>query len=164
MRIPCLAELAGPPTAEQPLPLRRFDPTCRLRGWQTLGAKVDEVCEQLRAEGIEPVLAGTDWALPGEIGFYCAGHPAVYSVGPVLGDRHSQYDEWHPNPVDDPECFVGRTFVIVGGFPTALGGFDSIDEPRTVTHYEQGQPVASWTVTVCRGFRGFRKPEGRGKF
>ena len=39
-------------------------------------------------------------------------------------------------------------------YPPALGGFDSFDEPRTVTHYEQGEPVASWTVVVGRGFRG----------
>jgi hypothetical protein len=153
---PLLSELAGPPTDPQPLPLRRLDPTCRLRGWQTLGAAVDELCDELRADGVEPVLAATSWALPGEVGFYCAGHPTVYSVGPVLGDRRSQYDLWRPNPVDDPAEFVGRTFVIVGGFPTDGGAaFDTIEAPRTVTHYEQGQPVASWTVTVCRGFRGF---------
>jgi 4-amino-4-deoxy-L-arabinose transferase-like glycosyltransferase len=152
---PLLAKLAGPPTEVQPFPLRRLDPTCRLRGWQTLGANVDEVCEQLRGEGIEPVLAGTGWALPGEIGFYCAEHPPVYSVGLVLGDRRSQYDEWHPNPVGDQKTFAGRTFVIVGGYPASLGCFDSIDPPRTVTHYEKGLPIASWQVTVCRGFRWF---------
>src|SRR5262249_54092468 len=155
---PLLTKLAGPPTDGQPLPLRRLDPTCRLRGWRTLGATLDEVCDRLRAEGVEPVVAGTGWALPGEIGFYCAGHPPVYSVGPVLGDRRSQYDLWRPNPVADGEDFRGRTFVIVGGAPVGLGEwFESTDAPRTVTHYERGQPVASWAVTVCRGFRGFPK-------
>jgi 4-amino-4-deoxy-L-arabinose transferase-like glycosyltransferase len=154
---PLLAKLAGSPTEAQPLPLRRLDPTCRLRGWQTLGTELDELCAQLRVEGTDPVLAGSSWALPGEIGFYCVGHPTVYSVGPAVGDRHSQYDEWRPNPVDDAEQFAGRTFVIVGGYPADLGGFDSIDAPRTVTHYEQGHPVASWTVTVCRGFRELRR-------
>jgi 4-amino-4-deoxy-L-arabinose transferase-like glycosyltransferase len=153
---PLLVKLAGPPTVKQPQPLRRLDPTCRLRGWRTLGAVLDEVCEQLRAEGVEPVLAGTGWALPGEIGFYCSGHPPVYSVGPAIGDRRSQYDLWRPNPVDDPDAFLGRTFVIVGGFVGSFGrAFDSADTARVVTHYENGQPVASWTVTVCRGFRGF---------
>jgi hypothetical protein len=152
---PLLARLAGPPTDEQPYPLRRLDPTCRLRGWQTLGTALDEVCGQLRAEGTEPVLAGTSWALPGEIGFYCAGHPPVYSVGRMLGERRSQYDEWHPNPVADPESFAGRSFVIVGGFTPEAGWFDYTDPPRVVTHYEKGYPVASWTITVCRGFRRF---------
>jgi hypothetical protein len=153
---PLLVRFAGPATDAQPVPLRRLDPTCRLRGWRALGTSLDEVCDQLRAEGIEPVLAGTGWALPGEIGFYCSVHPAVYSVGPVVGDRRSQYDLWRPNPVDDPEQFLGRTFVIVGGSAAAFAGaFDSMDAARVVTHSENGQPVASWAVTVCRGFRGF---------
>jgi hypothetical protein len=159
---PMVGRLMASPGEGTALPLRRFDPTCRLRGWRTLGPAVDEVCERLRAEGTEPVLAGTSWALPGEIGFYCAGHPAVYSVGPVLGDRRSQYDLWRPNPVDDPDQFRGKTFVIVGGAVADFGGaFESADAPRLVTHYERGQPVASWAVTVCRGFCGFPAPARR---
>ena len=158
---PLLARLAGPATAERPLPLRRFDPTCRLRGWRALAAHVDAVRARLRAEGAEPVLAGTGWAMPGEIGFYGAGQPEVYSVGPVLGDRRSQYDLWRPNPVADPEAFFGKTFVLVGGSSPAFAqGFERVDPPATVTHYEAGQPVAAWVVTVCRGFRGFPCQDG----
>jgi len=151
---PVLLKLAGPPTDRQPLPLRRLDPTCRLRGWRTLGLAVDEVCRDLRAEGLEPVLAGTGWALPGEIGFYCVGHPTVYSLGPVLGDRRSQYDLWRPNPVADGPNFTGRTFIIVGPGPMDLGSaFERYEAPRVVMHYEQGQPVAAWTLMVCHGLR-----------
>jgi hypothetical protein len=105
--------------------------------------------------------------LPGELGFYCAGHPAVYSVGPALGDRSSQYDLWRPNPVADAGAFAGRTFIVVGPFGDALrDAFEQIDPPRLVTHYEGGRPVASWPVTVCRGFRGFRHlpQEGRPQY
>jgi 4-amino-4-deoxy-L-arabinose transferase-like glycosyltransferase len=165
MAYPWLVELAGPPTQKQPVPLRRLDPTCRMRGWHTLGAHVDDVVAQLHAEGIEPVLAGVSWSLPGEIGFYCAGHPLVYSVGPVVGDRRSQYDLWRPNPLDDPDEFRGRTFVIVGGArETFAGAFDSVDEARVVTHCKHGQLVATWTVLVCRGFRGFGPVAGRGEY
>jgi hypothetical protein len=160
-----LAKLAGPPTERQPLPLRRLDPTCRLRGWRPLGVAIGEVCQGLRAEGVEPVVAGTGWALPGEIGFYCPGHPTVYSLGPVVGDRRSQYDLWRPNPVDDPDRFVGRTFVIVGGLPECFSPwFERVEAPRSVTHYERGQPVASWTIVVCRGFRGFPQVRRVGGF
>jgi hypothetical protein len=152
---PLLTRLAGPPTDERPLPLRRLDPTCRLRGWRALAARIDSLREQVRAEGSEPILAGTSWSLPGEIGFYCAGQPPVYSVGPVLGDRHSQYDLWRPNPVDDPDSFCGRTFIIVGGFSPGFAAAFETMEPQVVTHHEAGHPVAAWTVTVCRGFRGF---------
>ncbi len=159
---PLLAELAGPPTETRPLPLRRLDPTCRLRGWHTLGAAVDEVCAGLRGEGVEPVVAGIGWALPGEIGFYCSGQPTVYSVGQAAGDRRSQYDLWRPNPFDDGTRFQGKTFVIVSPGPADFSAaFERIDAPRTVTHYEREQPVASWTVLVCRGFREFPRVESR---
>ncbi len=151
---PLLAKFAGAPTEKEPLPLRRLDPTCRLRGWRTLGSAVSEVCRELRAQGLEPVLAGTGWALPGEIGFYTAGHPTVYSLGPVLGDRRSQYDLWRPNPVADGREFVGRTFVVIGPGPLNLGSaFENYETPRTVTQYEDGQPVATWTLTICHGLR-----------
>jgi hypothetical protein len=114
---------------------------------------VDNLREQ---EGDEPVLVGTSWALPGEIGFYCVGHPAVYSVGPVVGDRRSQYDLWEPNPIKDSSIFIHRTFIVVGNFAPDFGSaFERVDPPILVTHREAGQPVAGWAVTVCHGFNGF---------
>src|SRR5205807_8539108 len=77
---PLLGRLAGAPTAERPLPLRRFDPTCRLRGWRFLAQEVDRLRDELHAAGAEPVLAASSWTLPGELGFYCVGHPTVYSL------------------------------------------------------------------------------------
>ena len=65
---------------------------------------------EVEAEGTEPVIAAASWTLPGELAFYCRGNPVVYSVGLILGDRHSQYDLWRPNPVEDSALFVGRTF------------------------------------------------------
>ena len=90
-----------------------------LRGRRTLAAAVDRERDKLRAEGIEiePVIAGSDWTLPGELGFYCADHPAVYCLGPALGDRFSQYDFWRPSPVWDDDKFAGRTFILIGHAP-----------------------------------------------
>jgi 4-amino-4-deoxy-L-arabinose transferase-like glycosyltransferase len=159
---PLLAELSGPRSEAHPLPVRRFDPTCRLRGWQTLAGAVDEMAAKLREEGIEPILAGTSWTLPGELGFYGQHQPTVYSIGPALGDRHSQYDLWHPNPVGDPGEFAGRTFIVVGDQnPRLLEGFACCDAPVTVAHYQGNDAVARWTVTICRGFRGFAAGEQR---
>jgi hypothetical protein len=154
---PVLRPLAGPPSEQRPLPLRRFDPTCRLRGWAVLADAVDRLCDEVRARGEEPVLAATSWSLPGELGFYCKCHPIVYSVGLPLGDRHSQYDLWRPNPVADVPCFAGRTFVVVGPYrpEVLLSAFARIESFRVVTHYESGQPVAQWMVSVVSGFRGF---------
>jgi 4-amino-4-deoxy-L-arabinose transferase-like glycosyltransferase len=158
---PVLLRLSGPPTASHPLPLRRFDPTCRLRGWKHLARELDRTCAALRAEGIEPVLAGAGWTLPGELGFYCAGHPTVYSLGLALGDRWSQYELWRPNPVWDADTFAGRTFLFVGDIDAVVrSAFERVEESRQVIYQESGQPIALWTVTLCRGFRGFASRGG----
>lgn len=153
---PVLARLAGPPSEQNKTPLRRLDPTCRLRGWRELALHLDLVRTALRQQGIEPVLAGVVWTLPGEIGFYCQDHPTVYSVGAGLGDRHSQYDLWLPNPVSDPAPFLGRTFIMVGGQAANFEkAFARVEPTREICHRERGQPVATWTITVCHGYRGF---------
>jgi 4-amino-4-deoxy-L-arabinose transferase-like glycosyltransferase len=154
---PLIEQVTGPVRDSEPFPVRRFDPTCRLRGWRTLAAEVDRLREELSAKGEEPVLATNSWSLPGELGIYCAGHPQAYSIGLMQGDRHSQYDFW-TNPIDQPEAFVGRTFLVVGGILEPIkSGFEHIEPAVRVTHTTGGRPVAGWVVYVCRGFRGFRE-------
>ena len=138
------------------MPIRRFDPTCRLKGWKYLAGHVDAVRAELAAEGVDALVAGLSWNLPGQLGLSCEGHPAVYSFGPAFGDRHSQYDVWHPNPVADAQAFVGRTFVYVGvGAPPLWDAFEKIEGPRRVVYREGSDAVAVWDVWVCRGYRGF---------
>jgi len=153
---PLLSRLTDVLYPNKPLALRQLDPTCRLRGWQTLAAEIDALRAQLRTEGIEPVVAGCAWWVPGELGFYCAGRPTVYSVGLVAGDRHSQYDLWRPHPVADPQAFHGKTFVLVGEFPAEmLEAFAVVRPPLGVVHRVAGRPVSAWTVRIAEGFRGF---------
>jgi len=153
-----LLRLSGPPTAQHPLPLRRFDPSCRLRGWQTLalnwtGCATIFVLEETIP--CWPPLAGT---CPAKWPFTAAATGGLFA-GLALGcDRHSQYDLWHPNPLSDSEFFRGRTFILVGGVPASLReaeAFEQIEPSHEVTHRQRGQVVAQWTVTICRGFRGF---------
>lgn len=145
------------PTTRHPYPMRRVDPTCRLRGWRFLGTHVDAIRDRLRQSGNDPVLAATNWSIPGELGVYCAGQPQVYSVGLVQGDRHSQYDLW-TNPVDDPDRFLGRTFVIVGPTaPAVTEAFARVEPVVQITYVEKGQAVAGWRIQVCHGFKGFTK-------
>jgi hypothetical protein len=154
---PLLARLVGPPTLANHFPLRKLDPTCRLRGWRpALAPAVDAVRARLLAEGDgEPVLAGQSWTLPGELGVYCKGHPHAYTLGPLIGDRHSQYDLW-PGPLDHPEDFRGRTFVFVGDpFLGLEKGFERVETTHEVVHFEGDQPISCWGITVCRGYKGF---------
>ena len=155
---PLLLRLSGPPTEDYPIPLRRFDPTCRLRGWHVLAEAVDR--ERARVADEDPVVAGASWTLPGELGAYCAGHPQVYSVGLAVGDRHSQYDLW-PNPLADQAAFLDRTFIVVGPLQKEIReAFSRVEEPKTIVYRERGQVVSWWMITVCRGYRGFPAPPG----
>jgi hypothetical protein len=153
---PVLARLAGPPRSEFDFPLRRLDPTCRLQGWHALAAEVDRLRRLLIAiEGQEPVLAGASWTFPGELGAYCADHPQAYSVGPVLHERHSQYDLW-TNPIQDGEQFRGRTFLVIGGMTKELReAFTEVGPEQFIVYRVRGQPVTGWYLTVCHGFRGY---------
>jgi hypothetical protein len=155
---PALAQLLNQPTIEKPLPIRNLDLSARLVGWRTLANEVDRLrIHILNATGEDPILAGTNWTVPGHLGFYCEGHPQAYALGTVNGsDRHSQYDFWRPNPVKDAQAFRGRTFVIVGDIgPELRQGFEWIEPGREVVHSEGGIPIAAWTIWVCHGFRSF---------
>jgi len=153
---PILTCWTGPPTPHRPYPLRSVDPTCRLRGWHFLADKVSQLASMVEEkDGRPPIIAGCGWTYPGELGLYCGGNPQAYSIGLATGDRHSQYDLWL-NPIADPESFKGRTFVIIGGItPAVREAFSDVEPTREVMFLENGQPVASWQVTVCHGFRGF---------
>jgi 4-amino-4-deoxy-L-arabinose transferase-like glycosyltransferase len=156
---PILAHVSGPATASHRLPLRRFDPTCRLRGWRQLAAEVDRLRSELQVEGPDPLLAAGGWTMPGELGFYCHGHPTVYSLGLALADRHSQYDLWRPNPVFDPDHFRGQTVIFVGELSPALEqAFVIVEHPTPVTFFDGDYPLSRWNITICRDFRGFPAP------
>lgn len=154
---PLLAPFLAPPSERQTMPMRRLDPTCRLEGWRTLAAAVGEVRDELRSQGIEPVLAGASWFIPAEIAFGLPDHPDVFSVGTALGDRDSQYDLWRPNPIADEQAFRGRTFVLAGSGPIQWqDAFDSVEQVRFVAHCDRGHVLNSWNLWIGRGFRGFR--------
>ena len=153
---PLISRVVSQPGESNPTPIRRLDPTCRLKGWKQLAQEVDKIRDSL-GERAEVVICGNRWSTTGVLGFYCKGHPQAYCLGPVLGDRHSQYDFWL-NPFDHPEQFKGKTFVVVDGVESALReAFDSIDPPVEFKYSEYGQPIAKWNLLVCRNFKGFEK-------
>lgn len=157
---PLFAAIGGPPSAGNPTPLRKYDPTARLRGWRYLAAEVDRIRAALRAEGEEPIIAAAYWNLPAELAVYCAGHPEVYCFGAALRQRHSQYDLWRPNPAWDPEQYAGRTVIYIGDVATEVtAAFERMEQSQYVEYSEGGRPLVYWNVTVGRGYRGFGSPD-----
>jgi 4-amino-4-deoxy-L-arabinose transferase-like glycosyltransferase len=130
---------------------RRWDATCRLKGYATLAEAVDEL---RRKEARPPMLIGSNWSYTGALAFHLPDQPRVYCIGPVAGSRHSQYDLWRPNPLYDPEQFAGRDAIIVGDItPQVKDAFERIETPMTVKATSGGLVVAEWRVTVARGFK-----------
>ena len=153
---PLFVAISGAPSAATPMPLRKYDPSPRLRGWRNLASAVDELRTKLALMGEDPIIVATYWTSPGELSFYCAGHPDVYCIGPAFGQRYSQYDLWRPNPLWDPQEFKGRSVIVVGDFmPAMTTGFDYTGPTFPAERIESGQVVAYWQLTVCRGYRGF---------
>lgn len=152
---PLYAALAGPKSPDRPMPIRRLDPTARMRGWQTLASAVETARADVRKTGVEPILAGMNWTLPGEISFYLPDHPNIYALGPAQGERQSQYDLWRPNPLADPDHFRGKTFVMINADPPILAQMFDTVERRDIVEYREGDYLMCyWSVAICHGFRG----------
>jgi hypothetical protein len=46
--------------------------------------------------------------------------------------------------------------IFVGEISPALRqAFAEVDAPREITFFDGNYPLARWTITVCRDFRGF---------
>jgi 4-amino-4-deoxy-L-arabinose transferase-like glycosyltransferase len=146
--------------------VRNWDPTSRLRGWKWLAEKVDHYRAEIReSEQKEPVLVADRWNYAGEIGFFAQGQPKVLCVGRATGDRYSQYDLWRPNPIDDAQEFLGQTFILVGEpkeeYPSA---FEQLDPPIKLEYREHGELVATWFISIGRGYKGFPAKTKSGRY
>ena len=149
------------PTADRPVPIRKLDPTSPAARLAVARRRGGRIRERVRAEkGRNRSWSAMTGPARANSASTAAVNPTVYTFGPALADRHSQYDVWRPNPVADAQVFRGRTFVYVGDSKPGLQqAFDRVDSPVEVIASDGGIPVADWKVWVLRGFRGF--PDGR---
>jgi hypothetical protein len=156
---PILTPFIPAESSKNETPIRIVDPAARLKGWRYLAGEIDRIRSQITLEeGVAPEIAAIKWDYPGVLGIYCQGQPQVYCLGLVMGDRHSQYDLWRPNPLADAQDFEGKTFLFVGiGHPEEVlrKGFSSVSEPREIVYREGDWTMAKWSIWVCRGYRGF---------
>ncbi len=153
-------------SVDKPVPLRRFDPTCRLRGRRALATIVQERLDRLQDEGSDPFIMTPTYTLAASLSFYLQDQPETYCPGwypTSVAMTESQHDLWHPNPRDDPEEFQGRPCIVVdeAGLSSSYAGsilrhgmFDEVGPTSKVVARKNGLAVGAWNVTVCRGFRG----------
>jgi hypothetical protein len=160
-----LRRLFPAPSWEQ-APDANWDLTARLSGWSELGRAVGQVVDEQKAAGRDPFILADNYQLASLLAFYTPGEPPVYSAQSALGGRLSQYDLW-PNPLRDPDQFLGRACVYVGGLDPILAGegtghaaLPGLHEARHIEYLVGGRYcVQSWQIFVADRFAGFEQPE-----
>lgn len=163
--MPLFSRLSADAPPWELTPAAKYDPAARLRGWRELGEAVGDVLVEERAAGRDPILLTDDYQVASEVAFYTPGHPQVYCIQVALGQRYSQYDLWRPNPVADPEQFVGRPVVYIGALTPKLTepGDDGVTPlpglrpVRTVEHRVRGELMQVWAISVCDAFGGLSR-------
>jgi hypothetical protein len=154
------------PTAARPAPLRRLEPTCRMRGYRELAPAVEARLASLRAQGLDPFVLVPTYTLASTLSFYLPGQPEVYCISwsPGLPLRAvNQHDLWRPNPRFDWQAFEHRPAVIVEDANvnasyaqgvTKTGTFVRVDGTERFVAKRSGLVVGAWDVSTCSDFRG----------
>ncbi len=163
---PLASHVVPEPTKRWPAPLRRFDPTARLRGHKDLAHKVDGILTRLRARGEDPFVLTTTYALTATLEFQLEGQPETYCLSWNFGmtrDPVNQHDLWRPNPRLDLEAFKGRTGVLIddANMPPSFanqmvdkGVFKTMESTERLIVNERGLAVGAWDVSICHDYRG----------
>ncbi|MGC8643430.1 MAG: glycosyltransferase family 39 protein [Isosphaeraceae bacterium] len=163
---PSVSRLLPPSTRNCPAPLRRYDPTARMRGHKALSQAVAQRLSEFQSSGLNPFVLTPTYGLASSLCFYLPGHPETYCLSwnpGMTADPVNQHDLWHPNPRHDPEVFMGRPAIVVddANYPPCYathlvrkGIFGSVEEINQVVVRERGVVVGAWNITVCRDYRG----------
>ncbi len=146
------------------LPVRRIDPTYRLRGEQEFGAALGKAMDAL---GPGSFVVCEDYQMTAVASFYMPGRPTTYCSGSYITGRNkrrlSQYDFWPDHALDQPKL-VGKNAVYVGyRNPDLNAAFDKIEEMPDVRIYRRGVFVRRFQLWKCTGFKGMTRPPTAGQ-
>jgi hypothetical protein len=167
---PLIARWVPASTPGNPSPMKRVDPTCRMRGHRVLAPEVARRFAELKAEGLDPFILTSTPYLASELSFYMPGHPDVeclaFSYDPYR--PVNQHDLWHPNPRFDVAAYKGRPALVVEdahfrpSYADSMvkhGWFARAEAPARLTVREGGVAVAAWDIAVARDYQGPPSPE-----
>jgi len=163
---PMFARWVPASTKGLPAPLRRIDPTCRMRGHKQLAEEVAKRVSALQAEGASPFVLTPTYALTSTLSFYLPGQPETYCLSWNYGMTArpvNQHDLWHPNPRHEQATFRGRPAIIVDdsnmppNFANHMiekGVFGQLVSIDRIFVREQGVVVGTWDIAICREYKG----------
>jgi 4-amino-4-deoxy-L-arabinose transferase-like glycosyltransferase len=135
------------------------NPVHRLMGWQDLGVQVAQARDELGGE--ESVFVfGSEYGVTAELSFYVPGQKRAFCL--AGGRKMNQYDLW-PGPDSGMQNAV---FVYKGEkdkvSDRVLPLFESVDEPRVITSTHGKRTGQTFTIFLCRGYKGvWPEQEGR---
>jgi 4-amino-4-deoxy-L-arabinose transferase-like glycosyltransferase len=127
----------------------RRNPVHRLRGWQDLGVQVGQAREEL---GDGTFVFSDEYGVTSELSFYVPGQERAFCLA---GDRKmNQYDFW---PAPDPAS--SNAVYVVKGEKKKIPGrllelFESVDEPVLVTTTQGPRAGQTFSLLLCRGYKG----------
>jgi undecaprenyl-diphosphatase len=148
----------------------KLDPASRLRGWREIGVEISKIKSSMEAQG-HVLIFSDKYQVASELAFYVEGHPRTFCIND--GRRMNQYDLWpgmneeaetlrradnQPGGRDPLRRPINGIMVRDGdkGVPEAVeGAFESI-ERRLFTVNENDRPLKTWSIFICRGFKGLK--------
>ena len=127
------------------------NPAYRQFGWQDLGAQVALAREELGGEDAVFVF-GDEYGVAAEMSFYVPGQKRAFCV--AGGRKMNQYDLW-PGPDAGAQNAI---FVVKGEGKKSQKKvqelFESIDEGRVINTLQGDRPGQTFTLFLCRGYKG----------
>ena len=130
----------------------RLNPAARLKGWEDLGRRVDEVRRTL-PDPAKVFVFSDQYDVTAQLAFYVPGRPVTFCAD--FGRRLNQYDFW-PGP-ENREGF-DAIFVRRKPFsaaPEPLGRmFIGLGNPEAFHSTHRGGPGRVFGIQVVRGFTG----------
>jgi hypothetical protein len=163
---PLAARWLPPSIHRWPAPLRRFEPTARMRGHKVLAQAVAAKLAALESQGSSSFVLTPTYALAATLSFYLPGQPETYCLSWNFGMTSqpvNQHDLWHPNPRHDPEAFRRKVAIVVedANMPPNFakqmvekGVFGRMNVIDRVFVTDRGVIVGAWDVTLCYDYHG----------
>lgn len=130
------------------------DPTDQLHGWSQFGKEVGDTLRELKIEEGQKTLfiLANSHQLTAELAFYTPSQPRVYELTGI--GRLNQYSLWEPPDTGSDALLVAGPGMEEDPYLRSL--FEDIKEVKKVEIRRGEKVVKTYSLFICRNFRGFK--------